>query len=154
MLYEHFHLDEPWDSEHNRSLLKYMPDVFRCPVPEANVREYETYYQSVTGEGTAFPPNATQGTRLRDFLDGLANTILIVEGSESVPWTKPIDLVLNKEGSLPPLGGPFAEGFFAAVADGQTYFVFYEKIKSLEDPRVLFYIADGHSVNLPELLRR
>ncbi len=30
-LYERFHLDEPWDSLHNKQLIAEMPDVFRSP---------------------------------------------------------------------------------------------------------------------------
>ncbi len=31
-LYREFHLDEPWDSEHNRKLIEKMPQVFRSPL--------------------------------------------------------------------------------------------------------------------------
>ena len=30
-LYKEFHLDEPWDSEHNRALIDRMPATYRCP---------------------------------------------------------------------------------------------------------------------------
>src|SRR5437588_6801844 len=30
-LYANFHLDEPWDSPHNRPLVNQMPSVFACP---------------------------------------------------------------------------------------------------------------------------
>src|SRR5205085_10353231 len=30
-LYKEFHLDEPWDSEHNRKLIERMPDVYKSP---------------------------------------------------------------------------------------------------------------------------
>ncbi|MEZ6090192.1 MAG: DUF1559 domain-containing protein [Pirellulaceae bacterium] len=30
-LFDQFHLDEPWDSDHNRGLLEKMPDVFKTP---------------------------------------------------------------------------------------------------------------------------
>jgi hypothetical protein len=30
-LYEKFHLDEPWDSDHNKTLIAKMPNVFRSP---------------------------------------------------------------------------------------------------------------------------
>ena len=30
-LYEQYHFDEPWDSQHNKSLLAKMPDVYRSP---------------------------------------------------------------------------------------------------------------------------
>ena len=32
-LYKEFHLDEPWDSEHNKKLIARMPDVFRARRP-------------------------------------------------------------------------------------------------------------------------
>ena len=32
-VYKEFHLDEPWDSEHNRKLIARMPDVFADPDP-------------------------------------------------------------------------------------------------------------------------
>ena len=32
-LYDRFHLDEPWDSPHNKALIKEMPAVFTCPEP-------------------------------------------------------------------------------------------------------------------------
>ena len=31
-LYKEFHLDEPWDSPHNRTLIARMPAVYRCPM--------------------------------------------------------------------------------------------------------------------------
>ena len=34
-LYRQFHLDEPWDSEHNRKLIPSMPDVLRSPASQA-----------------------------------------------------------------------------------------------------------------------
>jgi hypothetical protein len=35
-LYSQFHLDEPWDSDHNKKLILKMPDVYRCPAPATN----------------------------------------------------------------------------------------------------------------------
>ena len=35
-LYKEFHLDEPWDSEHNKKLLAKMPKVFRAPGSKAS----------------------------------------------------------------------------------------------------------------------
>ena len=31
-LYRQFRLDEPWDSEHNKKLIKLMPKIFQCPL--------------------------------------------------------------------------------------------------------------------------
>jgi hypothetical protein len=116
-LYKQFHLDEPWDSAHNKKLLAKIPPVF-APVRNAPKEKGFTYYQVFTGKGTAF--EGKKGLRLADFLDGTANTILIIEAKDAVPWTKPADLPYDAKKPLPPLGGLFREGFHAALADGSV----------------------------------
>ena len=37
-LYDQFHLDEPWDSPHNRTLIAKMPAIFRCPAEKRRPR--------------------------------------------------------------------------------------------------------------------
>ena len=49
-LYKDFHLDEPWDSAHNRKLLTRMPPVYRGPSGKLN-REGKTLYLAPAGEG-------------------------------------------------------------------------------------------------------
>jgi hypothetical protein len=99
-LLQRFHLDEPWGSEHNGKLLTPTPRCFR-PLGGDDA-DGLTRYQVFVGPGTAF-----EGNRLTwdDFPDGLANTLLVVEAGEPVPWSKPADLVYDPAGSLPPLGG-------------------------------------------------
>src|SRR6185295_178482 len=53
--------------------------------------------------------------------DGFAQTFLVVEAAEAVPWTKPIDLDYAADRPLPRLG--LEDGFFASLADGSTRFV-------------------------------
>ena len=86
-LYEKFKLDEPWDSAHNRALLKEMPEVFRSP--RATAEPGMTVYQVPFGPGLPFAGRA--GVPLREFKDGTTQTILAVEAAEPVPWTKPVD---------------------------------------------------------------
>ena len=50
-LYSQFHLDEAWDSEHNKSLVARMPDVFRSP---GVTEEGKTSFHVFTGEKTPF----------------------------------------------------------------------------------------------------
>lgn len=50
-LYEQFHLDEPWDSEHNLPLARQMPEVFRCPSAVSNEA---TPYLAVVGDQTVW----------------------------------------------------------------------------------------------------
>jgi hypothetical protein len=75
-----------------------------------------------------------QGTPLISGVpDGLSNTILFVEAGEAVPWTKPDELLMPSpfdpkgggpvlEAKLPPLGGPFTDGFHAVMGDGRITF--------------------------------
>jgi RNA polymerase sigma factor (sigma-70 family) len=43
-LYRQFHLDEPWDSPHNKQLLKAIPPIY-APVGGSGREPYATYYQ-------------------------------------------------------------------------------------------------------------
>src|SRR5207253_5271036 len=47
-LYKEFHLDEPWDSAHNKKLLGKMPKLF-APVMGKTKQPHSTYYQVFTG---------------------------------------------------------------------------------------------------------
>jgi hypothetical protein len=120
-LYMQFNLDEAWDSEHNIKLLAKMPATF-APDRNAAKQKGYTYYQVFTGKGTAF--DGKKGLRIpADFPDGTSNTILIVEGKDPVPWTKPADLPFDAKKPLPKLGGQFEDGFYAALADGSVRLV-------------------------------
>jgi hypothetical protein len=116
-LYKQFHLDEPWDSAHNRKLISKMPKVFvREPFDDDTPT---TPFQVFVGKGTLF--EGKEGLRLADATDGPANTLLIAEASRKVPWTKPEDLPYAADRLLPGLGR--SEGlptFGAAFADGQV----------------------------------
>jgi hypothetical protein len=144
-LYNEFHLDEPWDSAHNRALLSRMPKVYRPDRSEPQW-PYATYYQVFTGPDTPF--NGAQALRLVEFTDGLANTFLIVEGGEPVPWTKPEDLRYMADRSVPTLGGMYQDGFNAAMADGRVRF-----IQADTDPktiRALITPRGNETVKLPD----
>src|SRR6185312_11489838 len=54
-LYNQFHLDEPWDSEHNRKLLPQMPKVYACTGNAPSV-PYGTFYQAFVGKDCVFEP--------------------------------------------------------------------------------------------------
>lgn len=118
-LFREFKLDEPWDSEHNKKLLARMPDVYAAPRGKTK-ESHSTFYQVFTGKGTIF--NGQRGSRFVDILDGTSNTILVIEGGNAVPWTKPADLVYDAKKPLPRLGGVFPEGFYFARADGSVNF--------------------------------
>lgn len=92
-LYSEFHLDEPWDSEHNIKLLDRMPATLRHP--DANVAPNMTVYLAPYGAGYYWEliPN-----RISSITDGTSNTISFVEVADqyAVPWTKPDDLDLDE----------------------------------------------------------
>lgn len=141
-LYQQFHLDESWDSPHNKKLLAQMPDVYRGSNRKLN-GEGKTVYLLPTGKRAAFK-DGPEGPRMpADFPDGTSNTILIVEADDAhaVPWTKPEDLPIDPEHPERGLGGHFQGGFLVAVADGSVRFI--AKGISKATLRAAFTPADG-----------
>jgi prepilin-type processing-associated H-X9-DG protein len=118
-LYQQFHLDEPWDSEHNKKLLDKMPRVYRAVGGEEPT--HKTHYQVFVGKGTVF--EGKKGIKIPDILDGTSNTILAAEAATPVPWTKPEDLPYDPNKPLPKLGGLFENGFNVAMCDGSVRFL-------------------------------
>jgi type II secretory pathway pseudopilin PulG len=119
-LYKQFHLDEPWDSEHNKALIAQIPAAYM--VPGSDFAEGETSYLAVTGPGTAFG-DGTTGPGMEDFIDGAAETIVVVEADQGVIWTKPEDYQFDPSDPKNGLGGKRRFGFLALMADGYVTFV-------------------------------
>jgi hypothetical protein len=119
-LYHKFHLDEPWDSRHNKTLLNQMPEVY-APVVRTNAPPGSTYYQVFTGPGALFEDD--HGPKLAEINDGLPNTILVAEAGSPVPWTKPEDIPFDKDKPVPKLSRLFEDGICVAFADGSTRFL-------------------------------
>jgi hypothetical protein len=114
-LYSEFHLDEPWDSEHNKSLIGKMPAIYRCP-RSTKADAGMTVFQVPRGPSTAFEgPN---GFAIRQITDGTSKTIGIVEVDEdhAVPWTKPEDWAFDPANPAKNLGGHFSQMAFLAMA--------------------------------------
>lgn len=122
-LYKQFKLDEPWDSDHNLKLVTKMPDVYQ-PV-RVKARPGETFYQSFTGEKTLFVPKAKKGLSLATIssMNGISNTILLVEAAVPTVWTKPEDLPFDEKRALPKLGGLFDGDFHILMCDGSVRWV-------------------------------
>lgn len=117
-LYQQFHLDEPWDSEHNLALLPKMPSIFRSG-NAAELAQGKTHYQIFVGPDAPFQTGAKKGPHLTYFTDGTSGTFLVVEAVRAVPWTKPEDIAFDGK-TLPKLGYHFPDLFLAAFADGQA----------------------------------
>jgi hypothetical protein len=120
-LFAQFHLNEPWDSPHNKPLLAKMPRRYAPPLPGKTKEKYATFYQVFVGDGTIF--EGREGMSVADITDGTSCTIAIAEAAYAVPWTKPADLPYDAKKPLPKLGGLFDGGFHASLADGSARFV-------------------------------
>ena len=70
-LYNRFHLDEPWDSPHNKELIKEMPTTFACP-SRPNLEPGTTTYRVFVGPGALFEKG--NETRIANITDGTSNT--------------------------------------------------------------------------------
>lgn len=153
-LYQQFHLDEPWDSPHNRGLLAQMPAVYACPssMPPNERSQGLTHYQVIAGPGTAFDParqtqsapGTTLGIRLNEVPDGTSNTILVMEGANPVEWTRPDDLPYQPNGPMPALGSKHPGGENALMMDGSVRF--FKQAVSEAVLRALFTRAGGEVI--------
>ncbi len=130
-LYRQFHLDEPWDSPHNRQLIKKMPWVFAIPGSPSSEKG-KTCFQVPVGADTMFPDG--RGISIKNILDGLSNTIMVVEVDEehAVPWTQPSDLAYDPEHPTRGLGGHVTNVFMSGFADGSV-----QAISEKADPETL-----------------
>jgi type II secretory pathway pseudopilin PulG len=122
-LYNQFHLDEPWDSEHNKQFLEKMPKIF-LSTGQDGAKPGMTRYVVPTGKGTAFP-SPDKATKVVDFTDGMSNTINLVaaEPGKAVPWTKPDDLAIDLEKPHAGLKDSGPGGFWAAFSDGRLQLI-------------------------------
>jgi len=115
-LFKQFKLDEPWDSPNNIGLLDAMPNYYSHPgAPGGNL----THYRVFVGNGALFDFDK-QLRYPASITDGTANTILVVEAADSVPWTKPDELTFQPNGALPALGLPGHDYIMVAMADGSV----------------------------------
>jgi hypothetical protein len=121
-LFQQFHLDEPWDSPHNKALIGKMPAVYRSPLSKLADRTRTNYLLPV-GPAAAFAgPKCIQFKEVRD---GTSNTVMTLEADDShaVVWTKPDDLSFDPKDPLKGLGGLMEDGFHAGIMDGSVRYV-------------------------------
>jgi hypothetical protein len=125
-LYKKFKLDEAWDSKNNRELVEKMPEVFASPRVVVKKKGF-TVYQGFAGKGALFEP----GAKLRfpaSIPDGTSNTIMVVESSTAVPWSKPADLPFDEKKDLPDIGKAYGAKPLAALCDASVRILDLKKI--------------------------
>ena len=158
-LYQQFHLDEPWDSEHNKALIAKMPLVYASPSlsDEQRAKGMTSYLTPLSrkpaAELKANEPTAMEmifdnpeGNRISAITDGTSNTIMVLEAhpKSAVVWSKPDDLVIDVKKPLAAVVGQPNAGFSTAFADGSVRFI-SEKV----DPKVLWLMLlmnDGNPI--------
>jgi hypothetical protein len=162
-LYKEFHLDEPWDSEHNKGLIDKMPAVYRSTEKKEMIQAGKTTFLAPVGEDFMFTGTPKTLT-FRDITDGTSNTILLVDADDNhaVVWTQPEDFRPYPKGAkLQDLLKDFADpkkaeiglrkrpasGFLTLFADGSVH-VLPSKI----DPSTLYFMFTrngGEVINWP-----
>lgn len=129
-LYNKFHLNEAWDSPHNRALIEKMPDVYMDLGAKAAQTNHEgkTTVQVPVGPQTIF--DKKEGTRFSEIKDGTSRTILLVEvePSKAVVWTKPDDWEVDLKQPRKGLERADRGSFAAAFADGHCETIDLSKI--------------------------
>lgn len=157
-LYEQFHFDEPWDSEHNLKLVAQMPLMYAAPGSDPS--EGKTNYLAIDVPRSLFSPPKMDGkphqkmpvgVRFRDVTDGLSNTVMAVEVPHAarVIWTKPDDFQAPDMDPLRRLIGLWSKDEFqAAIGDGSV-----RTFRSPIDRKTLlnlFQVNDGNVVEIPD----
>jgi hypothetical protein len=156
-LYKEFKLAEAWDGPHNKKLLAKMPAVFATPGTAAS--EGRTHYRAFAGPGAfiplperapadvsshwrAKPGQLARGRALSSITDGTHNTLMVVQASEPVEWTRPGYLTYTDE-TFPKLG-LFQKGFLGIMCDGTAH-SFSEKVTE----KSLRALASTHAGDFP-----
>jgi hypothetical protein len=147
-LYDEYRLNEPWDSPHNKVILRNMPNCFRSPF--ADEKSTNSSYYALVGKGTIF--EGKDGIPIRDITDGTSNTLMFVEAKRDVPWTRPADIPFDPGKPVPPLGGYVKGHFTAACADGACLIFELESFKG-DDLKWAIMRNDGHPFAMPRRVR-
>ncbi|HET6880840.1 MAG TPA: DUF1559 domain-containing protein [Pirellulales bacterium] len=144
-LYKQFHLDEPWDSEHNRTLIERMPEVYRSF--SSSAPQDRSSFVVAIGPGTVF--EAGKVTAFRDITDGTSNTLMVFEAADdqAVAWTKPGDLKFDREHPSAGFTTPYSDGRLLLFCDGSVHFV----TQSLDDETIRRLILRNDGIPLPQL---
>lgn len=121
-LYDQFHLDEPWDSAHNKALIEKMPSTYADP-QSAVAGEFKTVYLAPRGKATLF--TGAEGVKLQTIVDGTSNTIMVLQANDqhAVPWTSPDDWEVGDQPTLDAVAGLYPNGFNVLFGDGSVRFL-------------------------------
>lgn len=153
-LYDQFHFDEPWDSEHNKTLIEKMPAFYAVPGTDPSAGK--TVYLGVGGDDAIFSSENAKvkgktkfpvGANFAMVRDGTSNTIMVVEANQanSVIWTKPDDFDAPTMSPVKRLVGNWKGGFQVLFGDGSVQFI-SENI-DVETLQNMFQMSDGKVID-------
>ncbi|WP_182867112.1 DUF1559 family PulG-like putative transporter [Stieleria mannarensis] len=119
-LYQKFHLDEPWDSPHNRPLADQMPDVFAIDASASMENRSDIVIPA--GEGLFFDGDEP---KFGDVIDGLSNTIMVFEtpAEHADIWSKPGNPTPTPANLTEVLGGHFGDQAVVVHGDGSIHWI-------------------------------
>jgi hypothetical protein len=144
-LHDSYRRDEPWDSDHNQTLIDQMPPAYVNP--NGGIDPGKTNYLAVTGPQTVFP-GGKMGPDQDGIRDGLSNTVLLVEADadQAAIWTSPEDWRFDPNNPRRGLGGYRHAGFLVLFADRHVRFI----PNSIDDETLsaLMTAAGGEAVEL------
>jgi hypothetical protein len=145
-LYKEFNLDEPWDSPHNKKLLKKMPEAYRPLAPKLAAAQQTTILAPV-GEATMF--SGRRGLRIVDVPDGVSRTIFLIDADDAhaVEWTRPEDLKYDPKDPFHGLSARYGKVYLVGFVDGSVQFL-PASIRR-ETLRALFTRNGGEAVDYP-----
>ena len=153
-LYDQFHFDEPWDSEHNKQLIAKMPDVFRSPESKADAGK-TTYLGNAGETGLFTKPKKGQtkspppGIGMQQITDGTSNTAAMIEVSDerAVIWTKPDDFEPDPKDFLRGVVDAASQSFHLGLADGSVRTMSKKTPQDLL--KAIFSRNGGEAISLP-----
>ena len=148
-LYDKFHLDEAWDSDHNIKLLDQMPEIFNNKNAPSKTK---TVFLAFSGEGTIFGDQVP--VTFGSITDGTSNTIMCVEADReaAIEWTKPDDLPFDMDGVVSGVGNLRPGGFNVALCDGSVFFM----SRTIDQKTLKHFIhrSDGNIVDIDNFSAR
>ncbi|MBI1902017.1 MAG: DUF1559 domain-containing protein [Planctomycetia bacterium] len=152
-LYDQFHLDEPWDSPHNKQLISEIPSVYRMHGDTA--AEGKTRILAAAGKDTmfeapqgGFPRSPQSGITFGQVTDGLSNTVMLLEvpAEQAVIWTKPDDWQVSPQ-QLDTLANDLAQGKTVRVVMGDASTHTISANTQRDMLRRLFDRRDGEAID-------
>jgi hypothetical protein len=139
-LYDRFHLDEPWDSDHNKALIPLMPQIYVHPSVPVDQASGRTVFQIPRGKGTLYegdtPPTDADIDRL-PVGRGQLVAFVATAPDRAVVWTKPEDVELTPETLFDRLLVSFGREVSVAMHDGSVIVI--ERFQDLDTLLPMFF---------------